>query len=54
MIYNVVLVSAVQQSESLIHIHISTVFYANRKKGNNYKRNKNNENVKKKKESVTK
>ena len=26
LIYNVVLVSAVQQSESVIHIHISTVF----------------------------
>ena len=26
MLYNVVLVSAVQQSESVIHIHISTLF----------------------------
>ena len=26
MIYNVVLVSGVQQSESVIHIHISTLF----------------------------
>ena len=26
MIYNVVLVSAVQQSESVIHIHIPTLF----------------------------
>ena len=27
MIYNVVLVSGVQQSESVIHIHISTLFF---------------------------
>ena len=27
MIYNAVLVSGVQQSESVIHIHISTLFY---------------------------
>ena len=27
MIYSVVLVSAVQQSESVIHIHISTLFF---------------------------
>ena len=28
LIYNVVLVSAVEQSESIIHIHISTLFFA--------------------------
>ena len=27
LIYNVVLVSGVQQSDSVIHIHIATVFY---------------------------
>ena len=27
MIYNVVLVSGVRQSESVIHIHLSTVFF---------------------------